>query len=277
MGIGVGQSQLFYDTLEAAMVSTLQQKIVYPSLTTHVAAPKGNSFLWTSVKDRVSIEQVTTGTEGKNVELEFNRNILELTERGAVPRVMDNDINDARWDIIQITLDEVGKAFARAMNTDYVTAMNTAVGAIAGTTHTVAAGATWASSSADILNDLKTAMDTAYADDAEVDALVLNPRDYTSMLTQPDFLRATPQGDKALIEGAVDKVFGLNIFPTNAVTRGTVYGTNSKEAVNFYEREPFSTEFRKPSRQRATDIICWARYGFAVIRPQMLFKITGVA
>lgn len=267
----LGYSPLFYDTLEANLVGTLQQNIIYPSVTTMITAPKGSSFLWSSVKRRLTAETITTGTEGESATLEFERNILDLTEKGVTPRIYDNDINDARWDVVQTTLDEVGKAMARAMNEDMVTAIDSAVPA----TNVVAATNTWASDDADILLDLKNGADTVFDDDGKPDALIMNPTDYTSMWVQPDFLRATQQGDKMLIEGAIDKVLNMSIFTTTAVTAGSVYGLNSQETVNFYEREAFSTEFRKPSRERATDIIAWARYGFAVIRPENLFKITG--
>ncbi len=281
MGFGQGQSQLFYDTIEAVIVETLQKKIIYPSLTTPVPAPQGNAFLWTSVTKSLTAETVTTGSEGSNVNLEFKRNILELTEKRLTPKVYDNDVNDARWDLVAVTTNEVAKAFSRAMNTDFATAVDAGV-LMSGTSpssteHAVAATNTWDSTDADILLDLKNGMDTVYSDDGEVDAMMMNPTDYTSMLTQPDFLRATQQGDRALLEGAIDKVFNMSIFTSTSLTAGTVYGLNAKESVNFYEREAFTTEFARDAKARATDIVCHARYGFAVVRPEHIFKITGVA
>jgi len=165
------------------------------------------------------------------------------------------------------------------MNSDFASAVDGAVYTAgtspSGTAHTVAAGNAWNSTSADILLDLKNGLDTCYADEGEVDGLMMNPQDYTSMLMQPDFLRATQQGDRALLEGAIDKVFNMSIFTSTTLTRGTVYGLNSKDSVNFYEREPFTTEFSRDAKARATDVVCHARYGFAVVRPEHVFKITG--
>jgi len=281
MGFGQGQSQMFYDTIEAVIVETLQRKIIYPSLTTPVPAPQGNAFLWTKVNARPEALQATTGSEGDNVNLEFKRNILELTEKKMVPRVFDNDVNDSRWDVVAITTNEVAKAFARALNADFVTAVNanvlTSSTSPTGTAHTVAATAKWNTSQADILADLAAGMNTVYAEDGEVDSLMMNPQTYTSMLMQPDFLRATQQGDRALLEGAIDKVFNMSIFTSTTLTNGLVYGLNSKESVNFYEREPFTTEFDRDAKARATNIVCHARYGFAVVRPEHIFEITGAA
>jgi hypothetical protein len=278
MGVGQGQSAMFYDTIEAVVVETLQKKIIYPSLTTPVPSPQGNAFLWTSMSS-ISVDESTTGSSGDNVTLEFTRHILELTERKVVPKIYDNDVNDARWDAVALTTNEIARAFARAMNSDFATAVDSAVYTAAtspsATEHSVGAGAAWNSSDADILGDLKAALDTCYADDGEVDAIMMNPQDYTSMLMQPDFLRATAQGDRALLEGAIDKVFNMSIFTSTTLTRGTVYGLNSKDSVNFYEREPFTTEFARDAKARATDVVCYARYGFAVVRPEHVFEITG--
>ena len=278
MGVGQGQSAMFYDTVEAVVVETLQKKIIYPSLSTPVPSPQGNAFLWTSMGS-ASVDETTTGASGDNITMEFTRNILELTERKVVPKIYDNDVNDARWDIVALTTNEIARAFARAMNSDFASAVDGAVYTAgtspSGTAHTVAAGNAWNSTSADILLDLKNGLDTCYADEGEVDGLMMNPQDYTSMLMQPDFLRATQQGDRALLEGAIDKVFNMSIFTSTTLTRGTVYGLNSKDSVNFYEREPFTTEFSRDAKARATDVVCHARYGFAVVRPEHVFKITG--
>jgi len=273
MAPGLGSNQWFVDQVDATIIKNLQPNIIHPSVTNKVPVPKGNVIQYNEIKgDGLTTYKVEDGTEGQNVVLEFNRKIVTLGERQAVPRIWDNDVQDGQWDKVQQTLEEVGLAMARGINTDFI---DTLVDNVPVANQT-AADDTWGSDAADPLKNLGDAQALIKGNNGQGNAILCNPTDYNNLRLDPNFMVATGRGDRTVTEGAIDKVYGADIFESTAITQGTALMLNKSMAVNYYERSPFTTELRKPSRLRATDIIAYSRYGFAVVRPNLTAWISGI-
>lgn len=275
-GPGVGLSPIFVDQIEATIIRSYMPNIIYPSLTNKVPVP-GSVRAYTTIDNGpgLTVQKVTTGGEPPSTTLEFTRHYVAMDEAALAPRIYDNDINDGNWDIIQLTLEEIGRGMAKGMNDDYITALATSV---ASTSYTTAAGANWSAADADPLKDIVSCVNliSGAGVDATPNALILNNTNYNEMILDPNFMSATARGDRTVTEGAVDKVHDLNVFKTTSLSHGTAYVTHTTEATNYYEREPLTTEIRIPERIRAKDILAWARYAFAVVRGSQVAQLTGI-
>ena len=279
---------LFKEQVDDTIIKALQPKIIYPLLFKTYAA-NGPVMEFNVTDSWLSPEVVSESGEYPSSVMSFTRKYASIKDLGIAPRLPINWIKDARWDLVNDYVEQIGFGIARSINSDALTAINTFVqgGTYEGqtwtapTTHAQAATAVWSAAGADILSDISGALGLLEADDAGDGKkyLILHPNVFKYLRTDPNLLKYINYGDASLIQkGIYPTPFGVDILCTSqaATTTGLLVNTDLA-ALKYYEREPLTTEMDKDVRSKHLNIVAYLRYALTCGRPKGIAVITGAA
>ena len=256
--------ELFTSQVDATIIKPMQANVVNGKCTRLVPVGIGNTREYNTQDNNFSFTKFAEGNEITGDNLEFTRNVIAFDELGIAPRINKRFIEDAEWDIVTLTLEEIGFAAARQLNEDFLTSLN---GSVPGA-HTLA-GSDWSSANADPLGDLGTVLGYIEADEFGTSPKwILHPTNYREMTMDANFL-------STLTSGKADSIAG-ELLRTTAQTAGTAHLIDSDWAMNFYDRKGLTIEQVDIPRRRQMDIVAYMRYGYAVIRSNALGKLTGL-
>jgi len=280
---GADNFALFTEQVDATIVRALQPLIVHPDITRKVDVAKGNVREYNKLAQDFpySVTSLSEGAEFPSSTLEFERKVVVLDEKGIAPRISKRQIEDGEFDIIQLTLEEIGFAMARQMNIDCLQTFDTNVPG----GNVESATATWDNASADPLKDIGTAMADIENNNYTPKAMVVHPKAYNYLRLDPNFMAATARGDRTVLMGDIQTLYGMKLLRTTQM--GNLAGVtptapskvilcDSDFAANYYERQPLRTEQVDVPKLRAIDIVAFSRYAFSVIRANATAEITGV-
>jgi HK97 family phage major capsid protein len=281
---GIENFALFTEQVDATIVRAMQPMIVHPDITRKVDVAKGNVREYNKLKVDYpfTVTNLSEGAEFPSNTLEFERKVVVLDEKGIAPRISKRQIEDGEFDVIQLTLEEIGFAMARQMNIDCLQTFDSGVPS----GNIVNASAVWGSQTADPLKDVGDAMAKIENYNYTPKAMVMHPKVYNNLRLDPNFMAATARGDRTVLMGDIQTLYGMKILRTTQMkdiagasetNPSKVILCDSDFAANYYERQPLRTEQVDVPKLRAIDIIAYARYAFSVIRPNATAEITGVA
>jgi len=279
---------LFKEQVDDTIIKALQPKIIYPLLFKTYAA-NGPVMEFNVTDSWLAPETVSEAGEYPNGVMAFTRKFATMKDVGIAPRIPINWIKDARWDLVNDYVEQIGFGIARSINTDALTAINTFVAGgtyenqswSAVTNHVTTAGAKWSSNSADVLTDISQGLGALEADDAGDGKkyLILHPSTFKYLRVDPNLLKYINYGDASLIQkGIYPTPFGLDILSTSQA--GTTYGlmvNTDLAALKYYEREPLTTEMDKDVRSKHLNIVAYIRYALTAGRPKGIVKINTIA
>ena len=295
---------LFKEQVDDTIIKALQPKIIYPLLFKTYAA-NGPVMEFNVTNSWLSPDTVSESGEYPAGVMAFTRKYATMKDVGIAPRLPINWIKDARWDLVNDYVEQIGFGIARSINFDALQAINTFVagGTYEGQTwlqvtsgnatgasenHTTTATALWSAAGADILTDVSGALATLEADDAGDGKkyLILHPDYFKYVRTDPNLLKYINYGDSSLIQkGIYPTPFGVDILSTSmmqSATSGAPSGTAANyalvvntdlAALKYYEREPLTTEMDKDVRSKHLNIVAYIRYALTAGRPMGLAKI----
>ena len=278
---------LFKEQVDDTIIKALQPKIIYPLLA-KVYPANGPVVEYNTSDSWLTPEQESESGEYPNQIMEFTRNFATIKDIGVAPRIPMNWIKDARWDLVNDHVEQIGFGIARYINADFLTALNVFVagGTYAGqtftapTSHVTTATAIWSATSADIIKDISDALAVLESDDAGDGRkfLVLHPNAFKYLRTDPNLLKFLNYGNADLIQkGIYPTPFGVDILVTSQAT--STYGLMVNvdlAAIRYYEREPLTVEVEKAARSKHIDIVAYIRYAIACARPKGLVKINTI-
>ena len=289
-GIGAGSATtwaLFKEQVDDTIVKALQPKILYPLLA-KVYPANGPVIDYNVTDSWLNPEQESESGEYPNAIMDFTRNYATVKDVGVAPRIPINWIKDARWDLVNDHVEAIGFGIARHINSDFLTALNTFVAGgtyqgqtyTAPTNHVTTATATWASASADVIQDISLALGVLEADDAGDGKkyLILHPSTFKYLRIDPNLLKYLNYGNADLIsKGIYPTPFGVDILVTSqaATTYGLMVNVDLAN-IRYYEREPLTVEVEKAARSKHLDIVAYIRYAIACARPKGLVKINSI-
>lgn len=287
---GSSNFALFTEQVDATIVRAMQPKIVYDQLSRRVGVTKGNvrEYNQTTTDFPVSMTKVSEGGEFDAEVVEFDRQVVAFNEVGAAPRISKRQIEDGEWDIIQITLEEIGFAAARTVNRDCLEAVRANVPS-SSPNNVVTATAAWSAATADPLRDISLAKEKLeqknYGDGKKF--LIINPNPAAYLRLDPNVSRVMYYGDATVLKGNIlPQLYDVNILSTTDLASATGWTSlastfgllvNADYAINYYERQALSTEQVEVPKGRAVDVIAYMRYAFAVIRPNATSRISTIA
>ena len=278
---------LFKEQVDDTIIKALQPKIIYPLLFKTYAA-NGPVMEFNVTDSWLAPDVVAESGEYPAGVLAFTRKYATMKDLGIAPRLPINWVKDARWDLVNDYVEQIGFGIARSINTDCLTAINTFVagGTYEGQVwtsvgHDQPAAAIWSAAGADILTDISGALAKLESDDAGDGKkyLILHPNAFKYVRTDPNLLKYINYGDASLVQkGIYPTPFGVDILSTSqaAPTYALVVNTDLS-ALKYYEREPLTTEMDKDIRSKHLNIVAYLRYALTAGRPKGLAKITGVA
>ena len=278
---------LFKEQVDDTIIKALQPKIIYPLLFKTYAA-NGPVMEFNVTDSWLAPDTVGESGEYPAGVLAFTRKYATMKDLGIAPRLPINWVKDARWDLVNDYVEQIGFGIARSINTDCLTAINTFVagGTYEGQTwttvsHDQAAAAVWSAAGADILTDISGALAKLESDDAGDGKkyLILHPNAFKYVRTDPNLMKYINYGDSSLVQkGIYPTPFGVDILSTSqaASTYGLIVNTDLA-SLKYYEREPLTTEMDKDIRSKHLNIVAYLRYALTAGRPKGLAKITGVA
>lgn len=279
---------LFKEQVDDTIVKALQPKIIYPLLG-KVYPANGPVVEYNTTDSWLSPEIESESGEYPSAVMQFTRNFATIKDLGVAPRIPINWIKDARWDLVNDHIEQIGFGIARYINSDFLTALNVFVagGTYAGqtytapTNHVTTATALWSASAADIIKDISDALAVLEADDAGDGRkfLVLHPSAFKYLRTDPNLLKFLNYGNADLIQkGIYPTPFGVDILVTSqaATTYGLLINVDLA-AIRYYEREPLTVEIEKAARSKHIDIVAYIRYAVACARPKGIVKINTIA
>lgn len=278
---------LFKEQVDDTIIKALQPKIIYPLLFKTYAA-NGPVMEFNVTNSWLTPTQVSESGEYPSQALDFTRKYATIKDVGVAPRLPINWIKDARWDLVNDYVEQIGFGIARSINTDALGAINTFVagGSYGGITwsavssHVNPATAAWSSATADILTDISSTLATLEADDAGDGKkyLILHPNSFKYVRTDPNLLKYINYGDASLIQkGIYPTPFGVDILSTSQASSSYALLPNvDLAALKYYEREPLTTEMDKDVRSKHLNIVAYLRYALSSGRPLGLAKISGI-
>ena len=279
---------LFKEQVDDTIIKALQPKIIYPLLFKTYAA-NGPVMEFNVTDSWLTPDTVSESGEYPSAVMSFTRKYASIKDLGIAPRLPINWIKDARWDLVNDYVEQIGFGIARSINSDALTAINTFVQGgtyegqtwVAPTSHAQAATAVWSAAGADILSDISGTLGLLEADDAGDGKkyLVLHPNVFKYLRTDPNLLKYINYGDASLIQkGIYPTPFGVDILCTSQAATTTALMVNSDlAALKYYEREPLTTEMDKDVRSKHLNIVAYLRYALTCGRQKGLAVITGVA
>jgi hypothetical protein len=233
-------------------------------------------------------DTVSESGEYPSAVMAFTRKYATIKDLGIAPRLPINWIKDARWDLVNDYVEQIGFGIARSINSDALGAINTFVqgGTYEGqtwtapTSHAQAATAAWSAAGADILADISGTLGLLEADDAGDGKkyLILHPNVFKYLRTDPNLLKYINYGDASLIQkGIYPTPFGVDILCTSQASASYALLVNTDlSALKYYEREPLTTEMDKDVRSKHLNIVAYLRYALTCGRQKGLAVITGV-
>ena len=281
---------LFTEQVDATIIREMQPKIIYPEITRKVSVDKGNVREYNKMTDiePVTLNRVAEGGEFENAVVEFDRQVVALDEIGSAPRISKRLIEDAEWDVVQITLEEIAFAAARTLNRDCIETLRAGV-PTSSPDNSNAATAYWSAANADPLRDISLIVETIeaqnYGDGRKY--MIMHPRPLAYLRLDPNVARVLNYGDATVLKGKqLPEVYDTQILKTtdlnssltgySSLSYTMVLGLNADYGMNFYDRQPLKTEQIDVAKSRSIDIVTYLRYAFAVIRPRATFQITSV-
>jgi len=278
---------LFKEQVDDTIIKALQPKIIYPLLFKTYAA-NGPVMEFNVTNSWLTPATVSESGEYPAGAMVFDRKFATIKDVGIAPQLPINWIKDARWDLVNDYVEQIGFGIARSINTDALSAINIFV---AGGTyenqtwttvsHDQAATATWASATADVMADISGALNKLESDDAGDGRkyLIMHPSAFQHVRTDPNLLKYINYGDASLIQkGIYPTPFGVDILSTSqAATTYALLPNVDLAALKYYEREPLTTEMDKDIRAKRLNISAYIRYALTCGRPKGIAKITGVA
>jgi len=278
---------LFKEQVDDTIIKALQPKIIYPLLA-KVYPANGPVVEYNTTDSWLTPEEESEGGEYPSQIMNFTRNFATIKDLGVAPRIPINWIKDSRWDLVNDHVEAIGFGIARYINSDMLTALNVFVagGTYAGqtftavTNHSVAATATWSSTSADVIQDVSNLLAALESDDAGDGRkfLILHPNVFKYLRIDPNLLKMINYGNAELIQkGIYPTPFGVDILVSSQAS--TSYGllvNVDLASIKYYEREPLTIEIEKAARSKHLDIVAYIRYAIACARPKGLAKLTGV-
>jgi hypothetical protein len=286
---------LFKEQVDDTIIKALQPKIIYPLLFKTYAA-NGPVMEFNVTDSWLNPSTVSESGEYSNGVMNFTRKYATMKDVGIAPQLPVNWIKDARWDLVNDYVEAIGFGIARSINSDCLTAVgvfvaggtyegqtwnavNTTYGA--STNHSVAATATWASTTADVVTDISKTLGALEGDDAGDGRkyLIVNPSAFQYVRTDPNLLKYINYGDASLIQkGIYPTPFGVDFLSTSQASTTTALMVNTDlAALKYYEREPLTTEIDKVPTSKRISIVAYLRYALTAGRPKGLAVITGVA
>jgi hypothetical protein len=289
-GIGASSNAtwaLFKEQVDDTIIKALQPKIIYP-LIAKVYPANGPVVDYNTSDTWITPEEQSESGEYPSQVMQFTRNIAHIKDLGVAPRLPINWIKDSRWDLVNDHVEAIGFGIARTINSDFLTALYTFVagGAYNGVTysevtgHSVAATASWTSTSSDIIADISAVLQVLESDDAGDGRkfLIMHPSKFSKLRIDPNLLKYLNYGSADLIQkGIYPTPFGVDILVTSQASSSYVICVNADLAsVRYYEREPLTVEVEKVARNKHLDIVAFLRYAFACGRPKGLALLTGV-
>ena len=279
---------LFKEQVDDTIIKALQPKIIYPLLFKTYAA-NGPVMEFNVTDSWLSPTTVAESGEYPAGALSFTRKYATIKDVGIAPQLPLNWIKDARWDLVNDYVEQIGFGIARSINSDCLTALNVFVAGgtyegqtwVAPTSHTQAATATWASATSDILTDISKTLGLLESDDAGDGRkyLLRHPSAFQYVRTDPNLLKYINYGDASLIQkGIYPTPFGVDILSTSqAATTYALLPNVDLAALKYYEREPLTTEMDKDIRAKRLNLTAYLRYALTAGRPKGIAKISGVA
>jgi len=279
---------LFKEQVDDTIVKALQPKIIYPLLA-KVYPANGPVIDYNTTDSWLDPEEESESGEYPNAIMDFTRNYATIKDVGVAPRIPINWIKDARWDLVNDHVEAIGFGIARHINADFLTALNTFVAGgtyqgqtyTAPTSHVTTATATWASASADVLQDVSLALGVLEADDAGDGKkyMILHPSTFKYLRIDPNLLKFLNYGNADLIQkGIYPTPFGVDILVSSQAASTYALVVNVDLAnIRYYEREPLTVEVEKAARSKHLDIVAYIRYAIACARPKGLVKINTIA
>lgn len=293
---GAASWALFKEQVDDTIIKALQPKIIYPLLFKTYAA-NGPVMEFNVTDSWLSPQEVAESGEYPSGVMDFTRKYASIKDVGIAPRIPINWIKDARWDLVNDYVEQIGFGIARSINTDSLTAIELFVagGTYAGQTwtavtdHSPAATAVWSGTSADVLTDVSAMLNALESDDAGDGKkyLILHPQAFQYLRVDPNLLKYINYGDASLVQkGIYPTPFGVDILCTSQAYYLSTAGSGSKTyalmvnadlaALKYYEREPLTTEMDKDVRTKYLNIVAYCRYALTCGRPKGLVKLTGV-
>ena len=285
---------LFKEQVDDTIIKALQPKIIYPLLFKTYAA-NGPVMEFNVTDSWLSPETVSESGEYPSAVMSFTRKYATIKDLGIAPRLPINWIKDARWDLVNDYVEQIGFGIARSINRDALDALYTFVAGgtyegqtwTAPTSHAQSATAVWSAAGADILSDISGALGLLEADDAGDGKkyLILHPNYFKYLRTDPNLLKYINYGDASLIQkGIYPTPFGVDILCTSQMqSAGTTTAANygllantDLAALKYYEREPLTTEMDKDVRSKHLNIVAYLRYALTCGRQKGLAVITGI-
>lgn len=280
---------LFKEQVDDAIIKALQPKIIYPLL--YKTFPANGPVMEFNVTNSwTNPGEVTQGGEYPNAVMSFDRKYAAIKKIAQQVQIPIDYIKDSRWDQVDDYVEASGFGMARYINTDALTALGvfTSGGTYANQTwaaqsptHDVAATATWASTSADILQDISSTLAVLENDDAGDGKkyLIMNPTMMSYVRTDPNLVKFINYGDASLVQkGIYPTPFGVDILSTSqAATNYVLLSNVDLAALKYYEREPLTVEMEKKAATAVLTLSAYTRYALSAGRQKALAKITGTA
>ena len=287
---GASNFALFTEQVDATIIREMQPKIVYPEATRKVTVAKGNVREYNQMTETepIGLNSVSEGGEFDSDVIEFDRKVVTLDEKGSAPRISKRTIEDAEWDIVQITLEEIAFAAARTMNRDFLDTLRAGV-PTSSPDNSLAATAYWSAATADPLRDISLGLDLIekqnYSEGRKI--LITHTTPYSYLRLDPNVARVLNYGDATVLKGkSLPQLYDSSFLITTDLNSGhtgyssldntMMLGLNADYAMNYYERQSLKTEQIDVPKSRAIDIISYLRYAFAVIRPRATLQVTGI-
>jgi hypothetical protein len=280
---------LFKEQVDDAIIKAAQPKIIYPLLY-KVFPANGAVMEFNTTNSWINPSEVSESGEYPNVAMNFSRQKVSIRDVGLKVPLPINYIKDSRWSQMDDYVEAAGFGMARYVNDDALTGISTFTSggtfhdvtySAQSPTHDVAATATWASTSADILTDISKTLAVLENDDVGDGKkyLILNPTLMSYVRTDPNLVKFINYGDASLVQkGVYPTPFGVDILATSQAASTIALLSNvDLAALKYYEREPLSVEMEKTPGTKMLSVVTYMRYALACGRQKGLAKITGAA
>jgi len=278
---------LFKEQVDDTIIKALQPKILYPLLAK--VYPANGPIVEFNVTDSyLDAEEESEAGEYANAVLNYERKFASVKDIGLAPRIPVNWIKDSRWDLVNDHVEAIGFGIARSINKDMMDALNIFVsgGTYRGQSysavanHVVAATDVWSGVAASIVMDISNALEALESDDAGDGRkfLILNPKAFKYIRTDPNFFRYINSGENKLIrQGIYPTPYGVEILVSSQapLTYGLMVNVDLA-SIKYYEREALTIEIEKSARSKQIDVVAYIRYALACARPKALVKLTGL-
>lgn len=244
-----------------------QPLLVYDKMTMKVSADKGAyEYLMLDSNEEHSFEKVAPGADLPRNLMKAHRQITPIYEFAASEAVPTTFIDDGQYAIIDEISKDMGRAYARKLNSYFLeTGLN---GVDTSNQHTVTN--TWDSGSGTPFMDIARMQSLVADDNYVLDVIAINPEARMWLFDDPAYQVQAPASRQAVESTHITDpmpILGMTMLTTQQIDRTKVLGVDSKMFAYYIERQPLKVITEKNPGRNEMIISASTRFNYAVVRP----------